>query len=322
MRLSYPLSMPDLQVAGVGLTTIDVLARLEDMPTWQKGAFLGEIGFDGGGPVGTALVAASRLGVRTGYMGICGNDEAADLKLLYLSRDGVDTSRVMRRQTPENQLVLVFVQQSSGDRVFGLIKDMDDTLKPEELDRDYIIAADYLHLDGYHQKAALQAVHWMHAAGKKVMLDAPRGSADMRHVISELVEVCDVFISGSGVCQELSGKSDFWDAGEAVLRMGPQVVVQTEGEAGSNTIAAGERFHTPAFQVEAVDTTGAGDVFHGAYLTGLLRGWDLRQTARFASAVAAIKCTHLGGRRGAPREAEVRAFLKQRGAEMSGWLEQ
>jgi sulfofructose kinase len=311
--------MPDLQVAGVGLTTIDVLARLEEMPTWQKGAFLGEIGFDGGGPVGTALVAAARLGVRTGYVGICGNDEAAGLKLLYLTRDGVDTSRVMARQKPENQLVLVFVQQSSGDRVFGLIIDQDDALRPEELDRDYITSADYLHLDGYHQKAALQAAQWMHAADKKVMLDAPRGNADLRHVIGELVEVCDVLIGGSGVCQELSGKSDFWDAGEAVLRMGPQVVVQTEGEEGSTTITASERFHTPAFPVEVVDTTGAGDVFHGAYLAGLLRGWDLRQTARFASAVAAIKCMHLGGRRGAPHEDEVSAFLKQRWADSSGW---
>jgi sulfofructose kinase len=304
--------MPDLQVAGVGLSTIDVLARLEEMPTWQKGAFLGEIGFDGGGPVGTALVAAARLGVRTGYVGICGSDEAAKLKLLYLTRDGVDTSRVMVRPKPENQLVLVFVQQSSGDRVFGLIKDQDDALKPEELDRDYITCADYLHLDGYHQKAALQAAQWMHAAGKKVMLDAPRGGADMRHVIGELVEVCDVFIGGSGVCQELSGKSDIWDAGEAVLRMGPQVVVQTEGELGSNTITADERFHTPAFPVEVVDTTGAGDVFHGAYLAGLLRGWDLRQTARFASAVSALKCKHLGGRRGSPYKAEVDEFLLQR----------
>ena len=308
--------MSRLQIAGVGLTTIDVLARLEEMPTWQKGAFLGEIGFDGGGPVGTALVAAARLGVRTGYVGICGGDEAADLKLLYLTRDGVDTSRVMRRARPENQLVLVFVQQSSGERVFGLIKDMDDALKPEELDRDYITSADYLHLDGYHQKAALQAVQWMHAAGKKVMLDAPRGNADLRNVIGEMVEACDVLIGGSGVCQELSGKDDFWDAGEAVLRMGPQVVVQTEGEAGSNTLTASEHFHTPAFQVEVVETTGAGDVFHGAYLAGLVRGWDLRQTAVVASAVAALKCMHLGGRRGAPHEPEVWEFLKQREVEI------
>lgn len=74
--------------------------------------------------------------------------------------------------------------------------------------------------------------------------------------------------------------------------------MQTEGEQGSNTATATEQFHTPAFKVEVVDTTGAGDVFHGAYLYGLVQGWDLAHVARFASATAAIKCMHLGGRAG------------------------
>jgi len=75
----------DLQVVGLGLSTIDVLARLEVMPTWEKGTSLQEIGTDGGGPVGTALVAAARLGARVGYLGVCGNDESAELKLHYLT---------------------------------------------------------------------------------------------------------------------------------------------------------------------------------------------------------------------------------------------
>ena len=84
--------MADLQVVGLGLSTIDVLSRLEVMPTWEKGTFLKQIGTDGGGPVGTALVAAARLGARVGYVGVCGNDESAELKLRYLTRDGVDIS--------------------------------------------------------------------------------------------------------------------------------------------------------------------------------------------------------------------------------------
>lgn len=82
--------------------------------------------------------------------------------------------------------------------------------------------------------------------------------------------------------------------GELVLSMGPRVVVQTEGEDGSYTITKDDRFHIPAFNVDVIDTTGAGDVFHGAYLVGLCKGWDLRRITVFASAVAAIKCTHLG----------------------------
>jgi len=98
-----------------------------------------------------------------------------------------------------------------------------------------------------------------------------------------------------------------------MMALGPQIVVQTEGRDGSYTLTAREHFHTPAFDVEVVDTTGAGDVFHGAYLVGLLRGWDLPMVAAFATAVAAIKCTQLGGRKGIPTSDQTIAFLKKRG---------
>ena len=93
--------------------------------------------------------------------------------------------------------------------------------------------------------------------------------------------------------------------------------MQTEGEGGSYTLTAEERFHTPAFDVEVIDTTGAGDVFHGAYIVGLLHGWDLRRVALFSTAVAAIKCTKLGGRAGIPCYDEVLAFLRERNVELA-----
>ncbi len=308
--------MADLQVVGLGLSTIDVLSRLEGMPTWEKGAVLEEICTDGGGPVGTALVAAARLGARVGYVGVCGNDASAELKLSYLTQYGVDTSRVIRRPRPELQVVLVFVHQSTGERVFGLTGMEEDPLKLEELDREYITSASYLHLDGYHRQAALQAAHWMRQAGKKVVMDAAKAAGDVWKSDDELIEATDILICGSGFAQALTGVADFWQAARAVQDMGPQVVVQTEGEQGSNTATATEQFHTPAFKVEVVDTTGAGDVFHGAYLYGLVQGWDLAHVARFASATAAIKCMHLGGRAGTPGYNEVQKFLDKQGTHL------
>jgi ribokinase len=98
-----------------------------------------------------------------------------------------------------------------------------------------------------------------------------------------------------------------------MLSLGPQIVVQTEGKDGSYTLTAEERFHTPAFDIRVVDTTGAGDVFHGAYLVGLLHGWNLQDVAIFATAVSAIKCTHLGGRKGIPTFEQTLTFLQQQG---------
>jgi len=81
---------------------------------------------------------------------------------------------------------------------------------------------------------------------------------------------------------------------------------------GSYTVSPDDEFHTPAFEVNVIDTTGAGDVFHGAYLAGLVKGWDLRRIATFASAVSAIHCTVLGNRKGIPSMEEVETFLRER----------
>jgi sulfofructose kinase len=304
--------MSNVQIVGIGLSTIDILLRLNEMPTWESVSRMRELRMDGGGPVGTGLAAAARLGARAGYIGVCGSDAAAKIWLELLTQYGVDVSRVEQRPGPEQQLILVYVHEQTGERVFASAERITNALLDlETLDRQYITAADYLHLDGSQYQAALQAARWMQAAGKKVMLDACKTPGQVGPEMRELVEVTDILICGSGFAPAVTAKTDLWDAGKALLDLGPKIVVMTEGEQGSYTVTAGECFHTPAFTVPVVDTTGAGDVFHGAYLVGQLKGWDLHKTARFASAVSAIKCTRLGGRAGIPTYEEVTAFLAE-----------
>lgn len=307
--------MSNVQIVGLGMSTVDILIRLNEMPTWQAGGSrVRELRMDGGGPVGTALVAAARLGARVGYIGTCGSDETGELKMNFLTRDGVDISRVVRRPGPETQMILCYVHDLTGERVFSGVDSVSaGQLKVDELDYDYITAARYLHLDGSHPAAAVQAAYWMRDAGKQVMLDAGKSTARINDAMRELVRLTDILICGAEFGAGLTGQSDIWEAGAALRRMGPQVVVQTEGEAGSYTVTADQRFYTPAFRVPVVDTTGAGDVFHGAYLFGLLQDWDVQRTAVFATAVSAIKCIRLGSRMGIPKYPEVAAFLKERG---------
>jgi sugar/nucleoside kinase (ribokinase family) len=189
-------------------------------------------------------------------------------------------------------------------------------LRPEELDRSYITSAEYLHLDGFHHRAAMQAARWMKEAGKTVVLDGSQTSGPVHEPLRKLVPYIDVLITGSGFAKGLTGISDIWEAGEAILKMGPRIFVETVGEDGSYTVTAQERFHTPAFKVKVVDTTGAGDVFHGAYIVGLLHGWNARSVALFSTAVSAIKCTQLGGRAGIPGYDQVIAFLAERGTKL------
>jgi sulfofructose kinase len=301
-------------IIGLGLATLDILIRLGDLPTWEHGAGCSAVDLDGGGPVGTACVAAARLGARVGFIGTAGNDQLAALKIQSLQADDVDLSGLAKRDEPENQVVVVYVNQVTGERVFSGLRGFGgEPLQVDEIDQAYITSATYLHLDGTYIEAAEQAAQWMHSAGKKVSLDCAK--SDGRPVwgkLQELVPCSDILICGSGFGRALTGHSDLWQAGEAMVSLGPQIVVQTEGKGGSYTLTAEERFHTPAFEVEVVDTTGAGDVFHGAYLVGLLRGWDLHKVALFASAVSAIKCTSLGGRKGIPTFEHALAFLQQR----------
>ena len=306
--------VPDLDIVGLGMATLDILLRLKDMPTWERGARVGDFGFDGGGPVATAMVAAARLGARVGFVGTAGSDQAAELKLRSLIENGVDLSRLAVRRAPEDQVIVVYVHSESGERVFSpVVCGARTALRVDELDRAYLTAARFLHLDGFHIAAALQAARWMRQAGKQVVLDGGKTNGPVSEHMRALIPYVDVLIVGSGFARGLTGIEDAWQAGEAILDMGPSILVQTEGERGSYTLTPSARFHTPAFAVDVVDTTGAGDVFHGAYIVGLLHGWDLQQVALFATAVSAIKCTHLGGRAGIPDYGTALAFLRERG---------
>lgn len=303
--------MSDLQIVGMGLSTLDILMRLPQMPTWDSPNYLDEIKFDGGGPAGTAVVTAARLGAKTGFVGTAGNDWVAEIKLRSLRADGVDTSRVIVHNQSETQVIVGYVDSNSGERVFTGPKNFFQyPLKVEDLDKDYITSCEYLLIDGFHYEASLQAAKWMHTAGKQVVLDAAASKANISTKMSELVKVTDVLICGSGFAQALSNKEKTWEAGEAALTFGPHIVVMTEGAKGSYLVTGQTRFHTPAFQVDVVDTTGAGDVFHGAFVFGLIQGWDLHKISQFSTATSAIECTRLGGRAGIPTYDEVIHFLK------------
>jgi len=303
--------MPGLRVVGLGMACLDILIRAKCLPTWERGSHLSAIAIEGGGPVATACVASQRLGVPTGFIGTCGSDRLGQIKRQTLEEHHLELSHLQIYPGPENQVVLVTVHETTGERIFSGIGKSAPPLSPASLDHVYITQADYLHLDGYHAEAALEAADWMHAAGKQVMLDGSSTRSRVPTSMQALVHACDILICGSGFGASLTGKSDPSEIGSGIIKMGPQVVVQTEGRQGSYTTTSNGTFHIPAFEVEVVDTTGAGDVFHGAFLCGLVNGWELPIIIQFASAVSALKCMSLGGRQGIPTFEQTRLFLRQ-----------
>jgi ribokinase len=289
---------------------VDVVLRVERMPTWEDPRGLLDFALADGGPAGTACFVASTFGLRTGFVDTVGDDELGDHRRQSLERGGVDTSRLVPREGPEDHVVVVYVDAATGERVFSFRRGfLSRPLTAAELDREYIESARILHLDGSQAEAALAAARWMKRAGGTVVLDAAATSHKVLEPARDLVTETDILICGSGFAPALTGEDDTWQAGRAALDLGPRVVVQTEGAEGSYTVTREAEFHTPAFQVDVVDTTGAGDTFHGAYLVGLARGWSLERCASFSSAVAALHCTVLGNRKGIPSMDEVEALM-------------
>jgi len=308
------------EVIGLGLAIVDVVLRVERMPEWDDPRGLLDFALADGGPAGTACFVASTFGLRTGFVDTVGDDDLGEHRRRSLERAGVDTSRLVPREGPEDHVVVVYVDASTGERVFSFRRGfLSRPLTAAELDRAYIESAPILHLDGSHSEAALAAARWMKQSGGTVVLDAAATSHKVLEPARALVAETDVLICGSGFAPMLTGEEDVWRAGRAALELGPRVVVQTEGANGSYTVSRGAdarragardaEFHTPAFEVDVVDTTGAGDTFHGAYLVGLARGWSLQRCASFSSAVAALHCTVLGNRKGIPSMDDALALM-------------
>lgn len=299
-------------VIGLGLRCLDISIRVGSLQRRGPGEEALEIAVQGGGPAGTAAAAAARLGVRAGYVGTVGNDGLGELKYSSLADYGVDLQALVRRDAPERQVALVFVSDADGERLFMPNRRLrEDPLLPSELDRSYITAAEILVVDGFHPEAALVAAEWMRLAGKRVLLDLQKPECAIPPEMIRLVRLSDILICGEGGLEAITGMEKIERAAAGVLDMGVQIVVETLGERGAYTVTADGDFSTAAFPVKAINTTGAGDVFHGAYAAALLEGREPRGAARFASAAAALTCTKMSGFDRLPDRAAVERLLKE-----------
>ncbi len=297
-----------MQVTGIGQCCWDTLAVVESYPAadgkqetlaWEE---------QGGGPVATALVALARLGVSCRFHGVVGDDAAGDKIREDFAAEGIDTAGLVTRQHACSQTAFIAVEKGSGRRTIFWRRPSGAELRPVEVGGAWLDECRFLLLDGLMAEASLNAARQARARGIPVMLDAGR----LRPGMLEIAWECSHLVASEHFARELG-----WDGvpehftGQAE-RLGAPAVTVTLGERGSVTWANGDIIRVPAFQVPVADTTGAGDVFHGGYIYGLIQGWALRESIIFASAVAALKCTRVGGRAGIPTLPEVVQFLAER----------
>jgi sulfofructose kinase len=297
-------------VIGVGYCSWDYLGIVPHIPAFDSPTLtIKEFATSGGGPVATALVTLARLGARVGYVGSVGDDEAGRDVAQAFDDAGVDISRLRVDRGARSAVCMVLVQEDTGSRTILCYRGTRREVSLQDEDRPYVASARFLHLDGHHMEAALTASQWMEAAGGTVVLDANKP----RERLGELLPHVDVLIANARFPQLYTGVDNPQRAAAALLAAGPRLVVTTLGPDGCYCRWPEGEAHEAGFQVPVVDTTGAGDAFHGAFIFGLLQGWPIPRTACFANAVAALNCAALGGRAGLPTLNQALIFLTQSG---------
>ncbi len=297
-------------IVGIGATVYDTLMVTEGYPVEDTKMQASKIMIQGGGPCATALVASSKLGVRSEYLGTVGDDMygAFMLEDFNIYGVGTDNIRVKRGYISFNSFVILNIVSSSRTCIWnkGTIPD----LKPEEINKDAIKGARVLHLDGHQLEAAIVAARFARDHGVKVSLDA----GGVYPGIEKLLPLVDFLIPSEEFALKVSGETDANSAAYALFRQyKPEFVIVTRGSEGGLVFDGKNYRQYQSFKVEAVDTNGAGDVFHGAFIAGYVKDMDILKAAHFASAAAALKCTKVGARLGVPSYSETVEFLRRNG---------
>jgi sulfofructose kinase len=296
-----------IRVVGLGQACVDYLGPVPHYPHEDQKVELLELHQQCGGPASTALVTLSRLGVKTAFLGSVSDDAFGTEILTGLQTEKIESHFLKVTPGYTSQFAFIAISRPGGQRTIFWHRGSVPRLRSEDVDLSPFTKARILHLDGLMVEASLEAARQAKAMGLTVVMDG----GTMREGTRELLSLIDVLIASERFAKPLVGPSDPPEKSLQALRaFGPRAVIVTLGPGGSiGQSAARETAFQKAFPVAAADTTGAGDVYHGAYIYGMLQGWRMPRCMRFASAASALKCQAVGAQRGIPGLAEINALM-------------
>lgn len=302
--------MPPLacDVLGLGCTAVDELLHVAAYPPADAKQQILHSERRCGGNTATALVAAARLGAHCAFAGVLGDDEASRFVLDTFRAEGVNTAPCVRRSGARPIRAVVIAEEARQTRTVFYDLAGAHGADPELPAAEIITAARVLLVDHFGVEGMTRAARIARAAGVPIVGDLEH---DGGPGFAELLALVDHLILPRAFAAYLTGQAEPAAAVQALGSDARQLVAVTAGAEGFWYRAAGADGiqHGPAFSVRACDTTGCGDVFHGAYAAALAWGWELHERLRFAAAAAAVKATRAGGQAGCPTHAEVDEFL-------------
>jgi sulfofructose kinase len=306
-RTPPPGSKP-FDVAALGLNSIDLLAVVAEHPASNSKQRVQRFARLPGGQMATAMTTCARLGWRARYVGCFGDDELGAVSRESLVREGVDITGSRTVAGAANQFAVILVDARSGARTVLWDRDPALAMDPADVPEEAVTSGRLLIVDCHETAAATQAARYARAAGIPTIIDVEK----VRPGIGELLQSIDAIIASHDFPSALTGHEDLGRALQAIGRdTGAPLVCATLGEAGSLAWCRGREIRTPAFPVDCVDSTGAGDAFRGAFAAACLRApeAEVEDALTYANAVAALNCRALGARGGLPTQAEIDELL-------------
>lgn len=285
------MSVPVVDLVGVGLNATDMLISLAEFPRRGSKMEYTHSSVMQGGQAASTVVACQTWGLHTRYVGKVGDDEAGRCHRAAFERAGVEAQllTVPDAMSPQS-LILV---DAGGERTVLCRRDERLLLRPEELEREWVVNARALHVDGYETQAAICAAQWAREAGVPVIADLDETYAG----VEKLLENVDYLIVSRDFPGRMTGETQIVTA-LRVLRSqyGCRLAAATMGEGGVVAVDDSGVLRRAAYRVNVVDTTGAGDIFHAGFIYGLMQGWVLDRLLDFACGAAALNCTAEGAR--------------------------
>jgi len=294
---------------GVGINATDTIIRLPHFPAHDSKLELISAEVKPGGQVASAMVACRRWGLRSRYVGKIGDDAAGKFQTEDMAREGVEAHWIKARGCL-SQSAFILVDGKTGERTVMWKRDPAIALRPGDLRREWVRGARALLVDGHDTAAATRAARWAREERIPVV-----GDFDNRYPgVKALLEYVDFPITSKDFPERLTGEKD-------LLRSLPKIfskfkchlIAATLGPLGVLAWDGAQFILCPGFRVRAVDTTGAGDIFHGAFLYGLLRRMKIKETLEFSCAAAALNCRAVGARGGIATLKEIEK-LRRTGA--------
>lgn len=293
-----------VDLVGVGLNATDSLIPVASFPERGSKTEFAGANVMPGGQVATTVVACQTWGLQTRYVGKLGDDDASRLHQAAFEKAGVEAQliKVPGGVSPQS----IIIVDAGGERTVLCRRDELLALKPEELNRDWIVNARALHVDGHDTAAATQAASWARQAGVPVVADLD----ETYQGIEDLVENVDYLIASRDFPCRLMDEPNLERALKRMKeRYGCRLTAATLGQDGVLAWDGMRHLHCAAYCVPVVDTTGAGDIFHAGFIYGLLREWPLERQLDFGCAAAAMNCMAAGARGGIKPVAEIEALM-------------